>query len=42
MEHCNGLPTPTKVEAPIGIYDNGFEANIYSPNSYDYVIRMMF
>ena len=27
MEHYNGLPTPTKVEAPLGIYTNGSEAN---------------
>ena len=26
MEHCNGLPTHTKVEAPIRIYENGSEA----------------
>ena len=23
MEHCNGLPTPPKVEAPIGTDENG-------------------
>ena len=27
MEDCNGLPTPTKVEAPLGTYANGSEAN---------------
>ena len=26
MDHCNGLPTPTKVEAPLVIYANGYEA----------------
>ena len=28
MEHYNGLPTPTKVEAPLGTEVNGSEANI--------------
>ena len=23
MEYCNGLPEPTKVEAPLGTYTNG-------------------
>ena len=32
MDHCNGLSTYTKVEEPIGTYDNGFEANRYWPN----------
>ena len=41
MEHCNGLPTPTKVEAPFGTDTNGYEAKIYWPNSYAYVIGMM-
>ena len=27
MEDCNGLPTPTKVEAPLGTDVNGYEAN---------------
>ena len=40
MEHSNGLPTPTKVEAPLGIDVNGSEANIYWPNSYSSVIGM--
>ena len=26
MEDCNGLPTPTKVEAPLGIDANGSES----------------
>ena len=26
MEHYNGLPTPTKVEAPLGTDSNGSEA----------------
>ena len=42
MEHCNGLPTPTKVEAPLGIEVNGSEAKIDWPNSYASVIGMMF
>ena len=41
MEDCNGSPTPTKVEAPLGTYVNGSEAKIYWPSSYDYVIGMM-
>ena len=41
MEHSNGLPTPTKVEAPLGTDLNGSEANIYWPNSYAYVIGIM-
>ena len=41
IEHCNGLPTTTNVEAPLGADDNGSEAKRYWPNSYDYVIRMM-
>ena len=42
MEHCNGFPTPTKVEAPLGTDNNGYEAKIYWPNSYASVIWMMF
>ena len=41
MEHCNGFPTPNKVEAPVGKYANGSEAKIYWPNSYASVIGMM-
>ena len=41
MEHCNGLPTPTKVEAPIGKDVNGSEAKIDWPNLYACVIGMM-
>ena len=41
MEHCNGLPTTTKVEAPLGTDANGYEAKIYWPNSYASVIGMM-
>ena len=41
MEHCNGLPTPTKVEAPLGTDANGSEANRDWPNSYASVIGMM-
>ena len=41
MEHSNGLPTPTKVEAPLGTDVNGSEAKRYCPNSYASVIGMM-
>ena len=41
MENCNGLPTPTKGEAPLGTDANGSEANRDWSNSYDYVIGMM-
>ena len=41
MEDCNGLPTPTKVEAPLVTDANGSEAKRDWPNSYSYVIGMM-
>ena len=41
MEHCNGFPTPTKVEATLGADADGFEAKKYWPNSYDSIIGMM-
>ena len=41
MEYCNGLPTPTKVEAPLGTYANGSEAKRDWPDSYVSVIGMM-
>ena len=41
MDHCNGFPTPTKVEAPLGKDANGSEAKRDFPNSYASVIRMM-
>ena len=41
MEHCNGLPTPTKVEAPLGIDVNGSVAKSDWPNSYASVIGIM-
>ena len=41
MEDCNGLPTPTKVEAPLGTDVNGSEAKRDWPNSYTSVIVMM-
>ena len=41
MKHCHGFPTPTKVDAPLGTYANGSEANIYWLNSYNSVIGMM-
>ena len=41
MDNCNGLPTPTKVEAPLGTEVNDSEAKRDCPNSYDSVIRMM-
>ena len=28
MDHCNGIPTPTSIEAPLVIYDNYPEAKI--------------
>ena len=42
MEHSNGLPTPTKVESPLGTDVNGSEAKRDWPNSYASVIGMMF
>ena len=42
MEHCNGFPTPTKVEAPLVTYYNGSETKRYWPNSYASVIGMIF
>ena len=41
MEDCNGLPTPTKVEALLGTDLKGYETNIDWPNSYASVIGMM-
>ena len=41
MEHSNGLPTPTNVEAPIGTYVNVSKAKRYCPNSYASIIGMM-
>ena len=41
MDNCNGLPTPTKVEAPLGTDVNGSEAKRDWTNSYAYVIGMM-
>ena len=41
MDHCNGFPTPTKAEAPIGTDTNGSEAKRGWPNSYASVIGMM-
>ena len=32
MDHCNGFPKPTKVEAPIGTDVNGSEAYRDWPN----------
>ena len=32
MEHCNGLPTPIKVESPLGTDGNGYDAKRYFPN----------
>ena len=42
MEHCNGLPTPTKVEAPLETDANSPESKRDWPNSYASVIGMMF
>ena len=36
MEYCNGLPTLTKIEAPLGTDVNGSEAKKDWPNSYAY------
>ena len=41
MDHCNGLPTITKIESPLGTDKNGYEDKRYCPNSYTYVIRMI-
>ena len=41
VEVCNGLPTPTKVEAPLGTDVNGSESKRYWPNSYASVKVMM-
>ena len=41
MDHCNGLPTPTKVDVPLGIDTDGSEAIRDRTNSCSYVIRMM-
>ena len=38
MKDCNGLPTPTKVEAPLGTDVNGYEDKRDWPNSYASVI----
>ena len=40
-DNCNGLPTPTKVESPLGTDANDSEAKRDWPNSYTYVIGMM-
>ena len=42
MEHCNGFPTPTKVQSPLGKYYSGPQDKIDLPNSYKYSIGMMF
>ena len=42
MEDCTGLPTTTKVEAPLGTDANGSEAKRDWPNSYASFIGMMF
>ena len=41
METCNGLPTPTKVEEPLGTDANGSEAKIDWTNSYASIIGIM-
>ena len=41
MDHCNGLPTPTKVQVPLGTDKNVSEAKRDFPNSYASVIGMM-
>ena len=41
MEHCNGLPTITKVEAHIGKDENVYEANRDWTKLYASVIDLM-
>ena len=41
MDHCNGFPTATKVEASLGTDANGYEAKIKFSNSYASIIGMM-
>ena len=41
LENCNGLPTTTNVDAPLGTDANGSEAKRDWSNSYAYVIGMM-
>ena len=41
MENCNGLSKPTKVDAPLGIDKNGYEAKRDCTNTYDSIIGMM-
>ena len=41
MDHCNGLTTPTKVEALLGTYVNGSEAKRDWPKSHASVIGMV-
>ena len=41
MDHCNRLPTLTKVDAPLGTDANGFEAKRDWHNSYASVIWMI-
>ena len=41
MDNCNGLPTPTKVEEPLGTDENGSEAKRDYPNSYASVIGVL-
>ena len=41
MEHCNGLTTPTKAEAPLGKDEKGNEYNIDWSNSYASVMGVI-
>ena len=41
MDHCNRLPTPTKVDAPLGTDADGSEAKRDWPKSYASIIGMM-
>ena len=41
VEHCNRFTTLTKVEAPIGAYDNCSKAKRYFPRSYASFIGMV-
>ena len=42
MDHCNGFPTPDKVEALLGTDENSPEDKIDQTNSYASIIGMIF
>ena len=41
IDHCNGFPTPTKVDTPLGTDANCSEAKRDWPNPYAYIIGIM-